>query len=68
MRRSFSMNHGVNLAVNHKLFPMATGVAVFLASVLAMGLMLPTSLEAQGPALTTISEVSYRGQGTRRHE
>jgi len=49
MRRSFSMNHGVNLAVNHKLFPMATGVAVFLASVLAMGLMLPTSLEAQGP-------------------
>jgi Lower baseplate protein N-terminal domain len=64
MRRSFSMNHAVNLAVNHKLFPTATGVAISLAFVLAMGLTFPTTLEAQGPALTTISDTIYRADGT----
>jgi len=42
---------------------MAAELALSLVLVLLMALSLPTRLQAQGPALTTISEVSYRGQG-----
>ena len=50
-------------AVNSRRFPMAAELALSLVLVLLMALSLPTRLQAQGPALTTISEVSYRGQG-----
>ncbi len=50
-------------AVNHKCFPMAAEVVISLLLALLMGLTLSSTLRAQGPALTTISEVSYRGEG-----
>jgi len=50
-------------AVNSRRFPMAAELALSLVLVLLMALSLSTRLQAQGPALTTISEVSYRGQG-----
>ena len=50
-------------AVNNKCFPMAAEAVISLLLALLMGLTLSSTLQAQGPALTTISEVSYRGQG-----
>ncbi len=54
-----------SFAVNNKYFSMAAEAAIFLALVLLAGLTLSTKLQGQGPgpALTTISEVNYRGQG-----
>jgi hypothetical protein len=52
-----------SFAVNNKSSPMAAEVVISLVLVLLMALTLSTRLQAQGPALTTISEVSYRGQG-----
>jgi hypothetical protein len=55
MRRRF--------AVRNRYFPMAAEVLISLMLALMTALTLSTTLQAQGPALTTISEVSYRGQG-----
>src|ERR1035437_4192512 len=55
MRRRF--------AVKNRYFPLAAEVLISLMLVLMTALTLSTTLQAQGPALTTISEVSYRGQG-----
>ena len=53
-------------AVNHKCFPMAAEVVISLLLALLMGLTLasPGTLQAQGPALTTISDTVYRADGT----
>jgi hypothetical protein len=51
-------------AVNNKDFPMATEVAIPLVLVLLMALTLSSTLQAQGPALTTISDTVYRADGT----
>jgi len=51
-------------AVNHKCFPMAAEVLIPLLLALLMGLTLPSTLRAQGPALTTISDTVYRADGT----
>ena len=50
-------------AENKTCLPMAAKVMTALALGLLMALSLSTTLWAQGLALTTISEVSYRGQG-----
>jgi hypothetical protein len=44
-----------SFAVNHKCFPMAAEVVTSLVLVGLMGLTFSTRLQAQGPALTTIS-------------
>ena len=51
-------------AVNNKCFPMAAEVAISLLLALLMGLTLSSTLQAQGPALTTISDTVYRADGT----
>jgi len=51
-------------AVNHKCSPMAAEVVIPLLLALLMGLTLPSTLRAQGPALTTISDTVYRADGT----
>ena len=51
-------------AVNHKCFPMAAEVVISLLLALLMGLTLSSTLRAQGPALTTISDTVYRADGT----
>jgi len=51
-------------AVNSHYFPMAAELALSLVLVLLMALSLPTRLQAQGPALTTISDTVYRADGT----
>ena len=51
-------------AVNSHYFPMAAELALSLVLVLLMALSLPTRLQAQGPALTTISGTVYRADGT----
>ncbi len=50
--------------VNHKCFPMAAEVVISLLLALLMGLTLSSTLQAQGPALTTISDTVYRADGT----
>ena len=55
MRRRF--------AVKNRYFPLAAEVVISLMLALMTALTLSTRLQAQGPALTTISEVSYRGEG-----
>ena len=52
--------------VNSKCFPMAASVVISLLLALPMGLTLasPGTLQAQGPALTTISDTVYRADGT----
>jgi len=53
--------------VNNECFPMATGMVSLrvLLSALALALLsLSTTLQAQGPALTTISDTVYRADGT----
>src|SRR6202166_970980 len=53
-----------SFAVNNKSFPMATEVVISLVLVLLMALTFSTGLQAQGPALTTISGTVYRADGT----
>ncbi len=50
-------------AVNNSCFPMAAKAAISLALVLLIALTLSTKSQAQGPALTTISEVRYSDEG-----
>src|ERR1700687_1030616 len=51
-------------AVNNKRFPTAAQVVIFLGVALLTALSLSTNLQAQGPALTTISDTVYRADGT----
>ena len=53
-----------SFAVNHKCFPMAAEVVISLVLVVLMALTFSTRLQAQGPALTTISGTVYRADGT----
>ena len=53
-----------SFAVNNKCFPMAAEVVIALLLVLLMALTLTTTLQAQGPALTTISDTVYRADGS----
>lgn len=53
-----------SLAVNNGRFPTAVNVAVFLLLVLLIALTLSTTLHAQGPALTTVSGIVYRADGS----
>jgi len=46
-----------------KCFPMVAKVVISLALVLLIALTLSTKSQAQGPALTTISEVRYSDEG-----
>ena len=50
-------------AENNTSFAMAAKAAIFLAMVLPITLVFPTEAHAQGPALTTISEVRYSDSG-----
>jgi hypothetical protein len=50
-------------AVNNKCFPVAAEALFSLVLVLLMALPLSTRLQAQGPALTTISGVRYSDEG-----
>jgi hypothetical protein len=51
-------------AVNNRCFPMATEIVSFLVLLSALALALLSTLQAQGPALTTISDTVYRADGT----
>jgi hypothetical protein len=51
-------------AVNSKCFPMAASVAISLVLALPIALTLSSKAQAQGPALTTISDTVYRADGT----
>ena len=51
-------------AVNNKGFPTATEVVIPLVLVLLMALTLSSTLQAQGPVLTTVSDTVYRADGT----
>ncbi len=51
-------------AVNYKIFPMTVRVAISLALVLLIAFSLTTEVQAQGPALTTVSGTVYRADGT----
>jgi hypothetical protein len=53
-----------SFAVNHKCFPMAAEVVISLVLVVLMALTFSTSLQAQGPALATISVTVCRAEGT----
>src|SRR6202171_1382650 len=53
-----------SFASNNKSFPMTAKAVISLALVLAMALTLSTRLQAQGPALTTVSGTVYRADGT----
>jgi hypothetical protein len=52
-----------SFAENNKCFPMAAEVVISLVLALLIALTLSTRLQAQGPALTTISEVRYSDGG-----
>ena len=52
-----------SFAVNNKSFPMTAEVVISLVLVLLMALTLATRVQAQGPALTTVSEVRYSDAG-----
>jgi len=56
MRRRFAVKNGY--------FPLAAKVVISLLLVLMTALTLSTMLQAQGPALTTISATVYRADGT----
>src|ERR1035437_1052499 len=56
MRRRF--------AVKNRYFPLAAEVLISLMLALMTALTLSTTLQAQGPALTTISDTVYRADGT----
>jgi hypothetical protein len=51
-------------AVNNSCFPMAAEVAISLVLAVVTALALSAPLQAQGPALTTISDTVYRADGT----
>jgi len=53
-----------SFAVNNSYFSMAAQAAISLLVALMTALMLPITLQAQGPALTTISGTVYRADGT----
>ncbi len=53
-----------SFAVNNKHFPMAAKAVISVLPALLIALMLSTTLWAQGPALTTISDTVYRADGT----
>lgn len=53
-----------SFAVNHERFPMAAKVVISLLPAMLIALTLSTTLKAQGPALTTISDTVYRADGT----
>ena len=53
-----------SFAVNHERFPMAATVVISLLPAMLIALTLSTTLKAQGPALTTISDTVYRADGT----
>src|ERR1035437_8766796 len=55
MRRRF--------AVKNRYFPLAAEVLISLMLVLMTALTLSTTLQAQGPALSKISDTGYRGDG-----
>jgi len=51
-------------SVNNNFFPMAAEVVISLVMALLMAMTLSARLQAQGPALTTISDTVYRADGT----
>ena len=51
-------------AVKHESFAMAAGVVIFRLLALMMALTFSATLQAQGPALTTVSGTVYRADGT----
>jgi hypothetical protein len=53
-----------SFAVNDKFFPKAAEILMLLVFVLLVALTSSTTLQAQGPALTTISDTVYRADGT----
>jgi trimeric autotransporter adhesin len=53
-----------SFAVNNSYFSMAAQVAISLRIALMTALMLSITLQAQGPALTTVSGTVYRADGT----
>src|SRR5208282_3112509 len=53
-----------SLALNNKRFSKAAEVALSLMLALLMGIALSTPLQAQGPALTTVSSTVYRADGS----
>ena len=53
-----------SFAVNNSYFSMAAQVAISLLIALMTALMLSITLQAQGPALTTVSGTVYRADGT----
>jgi hypothetical protein len=61
MPRSFAVNHQT---VNHQRFRMAAKAVISMLPALLIALTLATTLQAQGPALTTISDTVYRADGT----
>jgi len=52
------------LAVNHERFPRAAKALISMLAALLMAWTLSTTLYAQGPALTTISDTVYRADGS----
>ncbi len=54
----------ISFAVNKKYFPMTAKAVICLALALLIGLTLSIESQAQGPALTTISDTVYRADGT----
>ncbi|MGA6986884.1 MAG: hypothetical protein WBZ01_12585 [Terriglobales bacterium] len=55
-----------SFAINNKCFPTAAKVALSLMGALLIALALPATLQAQGPALTTISEMAEIAGEVRR--
>jgi hypothetical protein len=53
-----------SFAVNHRSFRMAAKAVISMLPALLVALTLSTALQAQGPALTTISSTVYRADGT----
>ena len=53
-----------SFAVHNKRFPMTGEVVISLVLVVLMALTFSTRLQAQGPALTTVSGTVYRADGT----
>jgi hypothetical protein len=62
MRRKQEMPR--SFAVNNKFFQVAAEMLIYVAFLLLMALTSSTRLQAQGPALTTISDTVYRADGT----
>src|SRR5260221_4003260 len=53
-----------SFAVDNKSFSMVATVVISLMVILLIALTLSTRLQAQGPALTTVSGTVYRADGT----